>query len=241
MMVVFRRPPGLLSVAVPAAALALAPCAFAGPDWEEGASDAGSTLETAQTVDTTGSLNSISGKLRGPGVLAGDYQDCFLIEVTDPLGFNISLTSTFGGPPGFDPMMFLFRVDDSPNGRVAKALLANNDKSADTLLPALSREATDGSGAVLRTPGLYLIAISGFGSQPVNASGQRIFSQSFLQSGVIGGPTQEPVDGYLLAGWTADGDFGDYQLTVQGISGVPAPGAIGLLALCGVVGRRRQR
>jgi len=222
-------------------AIALTSAALAGPDWEEGASDAGSTLETAQTITTSGSLNSVKGKLGGPGFLAGDFQDCFLIRVDDPLGLNISLTSTFGGPPGFDPMLFLFRVDELPNGSVAKALLANNDKSAGNPLPGLTNAANDGSNAFVRTPGLYLIAISGFGSQPINAGGEFLFRQTFLQPGVIGGPADNPNAGFLLAGWSADGDYGNYELLVQGVSGVPAPGAAALLALGGLFTRRRQR
>jgi len=231
---------GLLPV-VGVAAIALTSTALAGPDWDEGATDAGSTLDTAQTISTSGSLNSIKGKLGGPGFLAGDFQDCFLLRVDDPLGFNITLSSTFGGPPGFDPMMFLFRVDETQNGPVAKALLANNDKSPGNPLPGLTNAANDGSNATLRSPGLYLIAISGFGSQPINASGEFVFRQTFLQSGVIGGPAESPNGGYLLAGWSSDGDYGSYELLVQGVSGVPAPGAVALLGLAGLAARRRQR
>lgn len=221
-------------------ALFTATPALAGPDWDEGATDAGSTVGTAQVIDTTGSLNSIKGKLGGPGFVTGDFQDCFLLNVSDPLGFNISLSSTFGSPPGFDPMMFLFRVDMLDGVMVAKAVLANNDKSAGSPLPALGPAANDGSGAMVG-PGIYLIAISGFGSQPVNALGEFVFSQSFLQPGVIGGPAPQPAGGYLLDAWSADGSFGNYELLVQGVSGVPSPGAVALLGLAGIAARRRQR
>lgn len=236
-----RCPRGGFAVASAVFALTLAATALAGPDWDEGATDAGSTVGTAQVIDTSGSLNSIKGKLGGPGFVTGDFQDCFLLSVTDADAFNISLTSTFGGPPGFDPMMFLFRIDILNGSMVAKAILANNDKSQGNPLPGLTNAANDGSGAVVRAPGLYLIAISGFGSQPVNALGEFVFSQSFLQPGVIGGPASNPSGGYLLDGWSADGSFGNYELLVQGVAGVPAPGAFALLALGGLAGRRRQR
>lgn len=236
-----RCPRGGFAVASAVFALTLAAPALAGPDWDEGATDAGSTVGTAQVIDTSGSLNSIKGKLGGPGFVTGDFQDCFLLSVTDADAFNISLTSTFGGPPGFDPMMFLFRIDILNGSMVAKAILANNDKSQGNPLPGLTNAANDGSGAVVRAPGLYLIAISGFGSQPVNALGEFVFSQSFLQPGVIGGPASNPSGGYLLDGWSADGSFGNYELLVQGVAGVPAPGAFALLALGGLAGRRRQR
>ena len=239
MMAASRRAPGAL-VAVLPLALALAPAALAGPDWDEGVSDAGSTLGTAQVISVTGAVNTISGKLSG-GLLAGDYQDCFLLDISSPTTFSLTTSLGAGSPPGFNPMMFLFRVDETQNGPVAKALLANNDKSPGNPLPGLTNAANDGSNATLRSPGLYLIAISGFGSQPINASGEFVFRQTFLQSGVIGGPAESPNGGYLLAGWSSDGDYGSYELLVQGVSGVPAPGAVALLGLAGLAARRRQR
>jgi MYXO-CTERM domain-containing protein len=230
---------GALSVV---SSLSLSAAAIAGPDWDEGPNDAGSTLDTSQTITTDGSLTSIRGKLGGPGLLAGDYQDCFMIRVSDPTVFSVTTAPGAGGPPGFNPMLFLFRVDILDGRMVAKAILANNDKSSGDPQAQLRRDSNDGSGTTITQAGLYLIAVSGFGSQPVNASGQFLFNQAFLQPGVIAGPNgfQQPND-YLLAGWAQDGSFGEYVLGVQGVSGVPAPGALALLALGGLATRRRQR
>lgn len=245
MMADFRRLGGKAIVALSATALLAAP-AFAGPDWDEGASDAGSTLGTAQVINTTGTLNTITGKLTGTALLAGDYQDCFLIEISDPTVFSLSTAPGIGGEAGFDPMMFLFRVDtDGISGQMyAKAIMANNDKSPGNPQAGLQRAANDGSNTTISQAGLYLIAISGFGSQPVNAQGQFIFNQAFLQPGIFAGPNQDQqVGDYLLAGWNNDGSAGTYTMSVQGISGTqaPAPGASALLALGALAARRRRQ
>ncbi|MEY3026534.1 MAG: hypothetical protein RLZZ238_1431 [Planctomycetota bacterium] len=236
-----RRLPGRLSAVVATCALALTSAAFAGPDWDEGATDAGSTVGTAQVISTTGSVNSITGKLGGPGLVAGDFQDCFLIQITDPTNFSLTTGPGFSGPPGFDPMMFLFRVDLVEGRYVAKALIANNDLAPGNVQAGLSNSTNDGSNVTVRDAGLYLIAISGFGSQPVNASGQFLFNQAFLQPGIFGGPALEQgMNDYLLAGWSSDGSYGNYVMNITGVSGVPAPGAIALLALGGLAARRRR-
>lgn len=248
MMAAYRRSLGAFAVALPIATTlavaSLASNAIAGPDWDEGPTDAGSTLGTAQVINTTGAVNTITGKLTGTALLAGDYQDCFLIQISDPTVFSLSTSPGVGGAPGFNPMMFLFRVDQFQGQTVAKAIMANNDKAPGDLQAGLQRYTNDGSGTFLNDPGLYLIAISGFGSQPINASGQFLFNQEFLSPGVIAGPnpSQQMTD-YLLAGWAADGSYGTYTMTVSGVSGTqaPAPGALSLIALGGLMRRRRQR
>jgi len=240
MMAASRRASGALVAVLP---LALASTSLAGPDWDEGVSDAGSTLGTAQVISVTGAVNTISGKLSG-GFLAGDYQDCFLLDISSPTTFSLTTSLGAGSPPGFNPMMFLFRVDTFQGQLVAKAIMANNDKSPTDVQSTLQRDTNDGSGTFISQAGLYLIAISGFGSQPINAQGQLLFNQAFLEPGVIAGPTQNPqLSDYLLAGWSSDGSFGNYTMTVTGVSGtqLPAPGALALLALGGLAGRRRQR
>lgn len=225
-------------------ASAIAPTALAGPDWEEGPTDAGSTTATAQIINTSGTVNTITGRLNGTALLAGDYQDCFLLEITNPTVFSLTTSPGIGGSPGFDPMMFLFRIDNLNGQLSAKAVMANNDKAVGNPQASLQRETNDGTQTVISQAGLYLIAISGFGSQPINAQGQFIFNQAFLQPGIFAGPTQDPqVGDYLLAGWSSDGSAGDYVMTVSGVSGtqLPAPGAAALLALAGIAARRRQR
>lgn len=243
MLASYRRPVGPLSALAALLASALLPSvAFAGPDWDEGPNDAGSTLGTAQTITTTGSLTSVTGKLGGPGLVAGDFQDCFLIQISDPTIFSVTTGPGTGGAAGFNPMLFLFRVDMINGQMVAKAVMANNDLQPGNPQAGLRQQTNDGSGAFVNQAGLYLLAISGFGSQPVNSFGELLFNQAFLEPGVIAGPNQSSqMNDYTLAGWAQDGSFGTYVLGVQGVSGVPAPGAAALLGLAGLAGRRRRR
>jgi MYXO-CTERM domain-containing protein len=139
-------------------------------------------------------------------------------------------------------MLFLFRVDMINGQMVAKAVMANNDLQPGNPQAGLRQQTNDGSGAFVNQAGLYLLAISGFGSQPVNSFGELLFNQAFLEPGVIAGPNQSSqMNDYTLAGWAQDGSFGTYVLGVQGVSGVPAPGAAALLGLAGLAGRRRRR
>ena len=108
---------GALSVV---SSLSLSAAAIAGPDWDEGPNDAGSTLDTSQTITTDGSLTSIRGKLGGPGLLAGDYQDCFMIRVSDPTVFSVTTAPGAGGPPA-RPRRAHPRGGRGPRRRVACA------------------------------------------------------------------------------------------------------------------------
>lgn len=236
-----RRP---LALAVALSTLAVAPAAFAGPDWDEGPVDAGSTLGTAQVISTTGAVNTITGRLNGTALTGGsDFQDCFLINIDSPTSFNLTTSPGTGSTGNFDPMMFLFKLDLRDGVWIAKAVMANNDLAPGNPQAGLKGDSNDGSGTTISVAGVYLIAISGFGSQPVNSAGEFIFNQAFLQPGIFAGPTSEPVANYELAGWSANGSAGSYLMTVTGASGttVPAPGAMALLAMGGLAFRRRQR
>ncbi|MFZ9915145.1 MAG: hypothetical protein ACO3IB_07385, partial [Phycisphaerales bacterium] len=191
-----------------------------------------------------GSINTVTGRLNGTALTGGgDFQDCFLINIDSPMAFSLTTAPGTGGPAGFAPMMFLFRIDLRDGVFVAKAVMAHNVIALGNPQAGLKQESNDGSGTIVATSGLYLIAISGFGSQPINAAGQFLFNQQFLQAGIFGGPAAAPVEDYLLAGWSAPGSYGNYLMTITGVSGaqIPAPGALGLLALAGLAGRRRQR
>lgn len=233
----YLRADGLLSVALSVSALTLAPVALAGPDWDEGALDAGSTLGSAQAISVNGGINTITGKLAGSAFMVGDYQDCFLVYIDSPQTFSISTSPGAGGASSLDPMLFLFRVEA---GNFTRAIMANNDFAGGSSAAGLRASTNDGSGVTVSTAGLYLIAISGFASQPIDATGAALFNQAFLQPGVIAGPGPGSGDLNLFA-WNAEGSSGTYVLTLEGVSGVPAPGALSLLALGGLIARKRRR
>src|SRR5262245_46347113 len=72
------------------ASLMVAAAAYGGPDWVEG-NDAGALPGSSQGTSGGTLLNKISGTLTGPsgqlGVGGGDFQDMYLIKITDPLHF----------------------------------------------------------------------------------------------------------------------------------------------------------
>jgi len=131
--------------------------AFAGPDWTE-VGDAGSSFGGAQVpLAPPGviQLSSISGSLGLRGI---DQEDMYFIRVIAPLTFSITT-----GSSEFNPVLYMFNI--TVNGD-ALGLLANNDTSSDNTTPRIVGVATDGTGAVLVSPGDYLVAITGFGRYP---------------------------------------------------------------------------
>jgi hypothetical protein len=102
----------------------------AGPDWiEDDHGDAGSFPGSAQVTQGTsvGGLSRISGSLDGSGLMGlvggqGDFEDMYLIRITDPLNF-CATTVPCGpgcGSATFDTQLWLFDA----NGF---GLLGNND------------------------------------------------------------------------------------------------------------------
>lgn len=222
--------------------LAAAP-ALAGPDWIEGGRvggpDAGSTLGTAQPIlATSRQITTIVGSLDSGNAGAGlnlasgpDFEDMFLLQILDPSTFSFHLTSA-----GFDAQLFLFNVTLPGE---AFGLLANNDTAMSTD-PFLSRPATDLTGADVRFPGIYALAISGVGRVPVSSTGRIFFFGSPTE---VSGP--DGVGGLNPhIGWTGVGQTGSYTIEMTGVGryDVPAPGAsILLLGSAGFMGARRRR
>ncbi len=215
--------------------------ADAGPDFVEGAVDAGSTPGTATIIGGMGTLSSISGNLAGLGPGMEDFEDMYLINVTDAVQFFAT-----SDDPGttFDTQMWLFRFDDLDPFMNGLGLLVNNDTSAANDASMLRPESDDGTGIVL-TAGLYYLAISGGaglgvpdpGRFPV-AGASEIFD--LLTPTEISGP-----DGSggmnVIDGWLGEGQVGSYVIQLEGVSFVPAPGAAGALALGLLAMRRRRR
>lgn len=213
--------------------------ALAGPDWIE-IGDAGSTLSTAQRVVGVGQLSRIVGTLSTSGIGVGDraaatgvddFEDMYLIRIEVPSTFSFEV-----GSAAFNAQLFLFNITLPGE---AFGLLASDD-TAMSNAPLLTSPATDGTGAQVVLPGLYAVAISGFGRVPVSQSGP-IFH--FATPTEISGP-DGPGGLNPLAGWTGIGQTGTYRLNVQGVDWVdiPAPSA-GAAVLGGGawIGRRRRR
>ncbi|MFO0829852.1 MAG: DVUA0089 family protein [Phycisphaerales bacterium] len=223
-------PVALLATAVGAVAF-IAPIAFAGPDWDKDLQvDAGSSLANAQIITVNGTVARIRGALTGSafdGVGAGDFQDVYLFQITDPTTFKLE-ASNGGKGIDFDSCMWLFSYE-------GKALLGNNDAAPGQLGSILLNQSNDGQLITITTPGLYYVAISGFASQPLDGE-TPLWPDSVFTAGNITGA----FDGRFTGNWSGDGATGSYSLDVEGVAGVPAPGAVALFALAGLTGRRRR-
>lgn len=204
-----------------------------GPNYEEDdGNDAGSTVNTSKKLNGSGQLSLLSGSLSGDSRGQGDYQDVYQILISDVEAFKLNFLGTEGG---FDTMLWLFDED-------GRALLGNNDSLIDgkpSPLSFLRNESSDGSFQ-LQNPGKYYIAISGFNSQPVSKLGS-MFDLGADPFGVFAANGQGA--NATQNGWTQNGATGNYLLSLEGVSfiPVPAPGALALLGLAGIMGGRRRR
>lgn len=202
--------------------------ALAGPDWIE-IGDAGGMVNTGQRTFGTGPLNTIAGSL-STGFGMGDYEDMFLISVTDPSQFSLTLLNAT-----FDAQLFMFNVTLPGE---AFGLLANQG-TIDSNVPVLGPMSTDGSGAQLTMPGIYAIAITGMGRTPISITGEIFnFASPTEISGADGPGGLNP-----HSGWTGIGETGSYLISLQGagFSDIPGPGALAVMALGALAGSRRRR
>ncbi len=218
---------GVLSISSPA---------LAGPDWPE-STDAGPLPSSATPVVGVGELRSIRGTLTG-FPLAGppDFEDMFLIKIANPsifcaktvlqpfdcCGRPFNVTQ----PTNFNTQLWIFKAD-------GRGIIANDDDPADPPRSRVTSFSNDGSGAVITTPGLYYIAISGGpNNDPVSSTGN-IFNQALATeiSGPdgLGGPNP-------ITGWTGNGPIGQYQILFCGaefvdINEIPTTSEWGLIIL----------
>lgn len=166
----------------------------------------------------------LTGVVRGSGP-AGDFEDMFLIRIDDPAGFSATTDATFGVfGTDFDTQLFLF----SYTGR---GKLANDNETTfsagKSAIPA---------GSLTSGPGLYYLAISGLGNDPLSAGGS-IFTLSPPTE--VSGP-DGPGGADPITGWTGVGDTGTYTILLSGARFVPEPGSLALLLIGGFAAIRRR-
>lgn len=215
-----------------ALALSVAPVALAGPDWVE-VGDAGSTVGSAQVpLRPTGVtfLSSIQGSLAS-GVGVSDYEDLYLIRITDPVAFSITPATA-----DFNPVFYLFNLTLANE---ALGLLANDDQSEENNFPLLTQFSTDGTMVQVANPGDYILAVTGSGRTPISRAGQ-IFS--FEDPTEISGPDGPGGLNPLMA-WVGEGQTGDYRIDFEEVDfpQTPTPGAAGALIMGGLLVNRRRR
>lgn len=183
----------------------LLPAAFAiaRPDYCE-MKDAGqNTGESQQTIGGNGPLEHLHGTLGGPGVAADDFEDMFLINITDPLNFRARIVTGSAGPDAL-PQLWLFSGPGDPGGGVeGLGLLGNNGVGLGFDGALLLNESTDGTMIQITQPGLYHLAISGQAPPVARAGDDR---PAAIRRVRLDGPTDGPCFGPFIAPVLIHGD-----------------------------------
>ena len=223
----------------------IAASTFAGPDWVEEV-DAGNQIITAQPIVNIGTgpvLQRIVGQLTGAPVLAGaesDFDDIYQILITDPTLFVASTQDT---KTNFQTFLCLF--DSTGHGLLANVIGQTpvaGEVQGSLLLPF----STDGTEIFINKPGIYYLCISSSPRIPLGvvdgAAGLNAPIFNIQKLTEISGPDGAAGASPLVA-WTGEGFTGSYEILVQGVGFIPAPGAMALLvvAFAGAGKRRRRR
>jgi len=223
-----------------ACASALATPALAGPTWDvDYTDDARQTASTAQII--THGLSpfiNIYGRLSGSGFVGSDFVDMYQIQITQQTLVSISTAGgDLGGEANFDTQLFIFkRKGGNGNNPRAVALRANNDAAANNHGSRIGDEYDPSANYTLLSPGFYYLAITGVGMQAIDEGGYSIWPDLSDAGFTVGGNER------FLGDWSGEGAVGEYHIRLHAIGGnqVPAPGALALLGVAGLIRRRRR-
>jgi hypothetical protein len=181
-------------------------CQFDGWDEQEnGGGDAGDLPATAQKVHSSGSDPCQTPVARVRGTLDENDVDMYVICITDPGAFNASTV----GSTGFDTQLWLFNCDGT-------GVTFNDDSTG------LQSTIT---GQFLTAGATYLLAISSYDRDAVDAGGSEIWEDTPF--GVERQP-DGPGAANPVAGWIEDGfGSGPYTINLQGAYFVSEAGCEG--------------
>jgi MYXO-CTERM domain-containing protein len=233
----FHAPKAMLAASL---ASAIGSVAAAGPVWDiDYTDDARQTAGTAQVI--TASLSpyiNIFGRLDGYGFVGSDFVDMYQIHISSQTLVSISTAGgSLGGSADFNTQLFIFRRKGGNGNNVrAAAMSANNDAALGNLGSRIGDEFDPTSDYTLLSPGYYYLAITGYGTMAVNDGGGLIWSGLDAPGATVSGNEQ------FLGDWEGQGAIGEYHIRLQAVSGnaAPAPGAVALLGLAGIIRRRRR-
>jgi hypothetical protein len=167
--------------------------------WDElanGGGDAGDLPATAQLITSPDATPCETPVTRVRGDLGASDADMYVICITDPASFS----ATTVGSTGFDTQLWLFRCDGT-------GVVHNDDCGS-------LQSCIDNSTNCIQQGGIYLLAISRYNLDPVDASGQLIWNNSPF--GSIRCP-DGPGQANPIAGWTGSTTAaGRYIIQLQG-------------------------
>jgi uncharacterized protein (TIGR03382 family) len=179
--------------------------------------DAGEAPAFQVTVGTGPLTSIVGGGIPG----ASDFCDTYCIYIADPSSFS---ASTVGGSTQ-DTQLWLFRMDGT-------GVTFNDDSTG--LQSTLS-------GTFVTAPGHYMLAISLYDYDALNGAGSAIWLDGPF--GAERAPDGPGAPG-PVAGWSgSSASLGGYTIRLTGTEfcEVPAPGALALMGLGGLLAARRRR
>jgi hypothetical protein len=183
-------------------------------------------LLPGQTTVGGGPLTTITGDLTRSST--PDFVDAYSIYIFDPGIFRASTRNAVTASGVNDTQLFLFAQngmgvtmdDDDPAGGSPQSVI---------------------TGTFVPGPGFYVLAISGYNSDPYGGTTNMWNDTPFAVERAPDGPGAF----YPLTAWGHDvsASFGAYQIDLQGASfaQAPAPGAAVALGLGGLLVSRRRR
>jgi hypothetical protein len=184
------------------------------PDpWDEqfyGGGDAGDLPATAQLVTLPDQTPCQSPVTRVRGDNGADDVDMYVICITDPANFVASTVGT----TTWDTQLWLFRCDGTG--------VVHNDDAVGT---TVTQSRIDNSTNCITQGGIYLLAISRYNRDAVDATGNRLWNDSpFRSLRCADGPgAANPI-----AGWTGTTTAGGrYVISLQGAYFVSDQGCAG--------------
>lgn len=186
-------------------------------------------LDPAQ--DVSGSATSLD-RLDGALLPSGDVDvDAYRITIANPAAFSATVT----GGTLTDTTIYLFKLDGT-------GIAKNDDVSGTNFLSAFPV----GNAAYATLPaGDYIFAISIFGTIPFSVAAPTTINESVFDPNAFTGVTPPRTPTTQVVTWADASTFvegGTYQVSFTGVTtNVPAPGALALVGLGGLVAARRRR